>query len=99
MLTRTSRLTATILAPAIVATLAAWGCGGSSPTAPSTPTVTPATLPEMVMGSATASITMLEYSSLDCPHCADFHTTTLPAIKSAYIDPGQVKVVFREFPL
>ncbi len=51
------------------------------------------------MGSALAPITMLEYSSLSCWHCADFHANTLPLIKSTYVDPGQVRIVFREFPL
>jgi protein-disulfide isomerase len=83
----------------LVILAAAWGCGGSSPAAPTPSSTPPATLPEMVMGSATAPITMLDYSSLTCSHCADFQATTLQAIKSTYIDAGQVRVVFREFPL
>ncbi len=98
MLTRSRRVYTIVCIPAVALILAAWGCGGSSPAAPSSP-VTPANLPEMALGSASAPITMLDYSSLACPHCADFHAETLPLIKSAYVDPGQVRIVFREFPI
>lgn len=54
---------------------------------------------EKVLGRADAPVTMIEYSSLTCPHCASFHRDTLPKIKEAYIDPGKVKLVFRDFPL
>jgi len=84
-------------------------CGGgkatSTPTAP-TPAPTPVQLPtldvllsEKVLGSAAAKAMMIEYSSLTCPHCASFHATTLPQIKAAYIDPGKVQLVYRDFPL
>ena len=54
---------------------------------------------DMVMGLATAPITIIEYASLTCPHCATFHTTALPQIKEQYVDKGLVKFVFRDFPL
>ncbi|MCB9942524.1 MAG: DsbA family protein [Geminicoccaceae bacterium] len=54
---------------------------------------------EHVMGDENAPITMIEYASLTCPHCAAFNTGTLPAIKEQYIDTGKVKLVVREFPL
>lgn len=54
---------------------------------------------DMVMGAANAPVTVIEYASLTCPHCARFHTETLPKLKSAYIDTGVVKYVFRDFPL
>lgn len=53
----------------------------------------------MVMGAADAPVTIIEYASLTCPHCAKFHTDTLPKLKSDYIDTGRVKYVFRDFPL
>jgi len=58
-----------------------------------------AMLADKVLGSAAAPVTMIEYSSLTCPHCADFHASTLPQIKAAYIDPGKVKLIYRDFPL
>ncbi|MEZ5824722.1 MAG: DsbA family protein [Geminicoccaceae bacterium] len=54
---------------------------------------------ERVLGDENAPVTMIEYSSLTCPHCAAFHTDTLPAIKEQYIDTGKVKLVMRDFPL
>ena len=54
---------------------------------------------DMFIGKADAPVTVIEYASMTCPHCANFHTDELPAIKKAYIDTGKVKLVFREFPL
>lgn len=56
-------------------------------------------LSEKVLGSQTAPVTMIEYSSLTCSHCGDFHVITLPLIKTAFIDTGRVKFVYRDFPL
>lgn len=53
-------------------------------------------LGEMVLGSPDAPLTIVEYSSFTCPHCATFHTQTLPAIKEKYIDTGKVRLIFRE---
>lgn len=55
-------------------------------------------LSERVLGDPNAPITILEYSSLTCPHCATFHANTLPQLKKDYIDTGKVKLVFRDFP-
>jgi protein-disulfide isomerase len=52
-----------------------------------------------VLGSKDAPITMIEYASLTCPHCAHFHNDVLPQIKTNYIDTGKVKLVFRSYPL
>lgn len=63
-------------------------------------TVTPPDgYPERVLGKADAPVTITEYSSLTCPHCADFHADTLPELKKTYIDTGRAKLVFRDFPL
>jgi protein-disulfide isomerase len=82
--------------------LGAAACGSSSPTAPSQPVTLP-TLAEMLaeksIGSSTAPVTMVAYSSLACPFCASFELQTLPQIKSNYIDTGKVKYVFRDYPL
>ena len=56
-------------------------------------------LAEKVLGKADAPVTMIEYASLSCPHCREFHEKTLPQIKEKYIDTGKVKLIFRDFPL
>lgn len=59
----------------------------------------PGTLPDLVLGSANAPVTIVEYASMTCPHCASFHNKVLPVLKEKYIDTGKVRLVFREFPL
>ena len=54
---------------------------------------------EKILGSPDAPHEIIEYASLSCPHCAVFHTEALPEIKSRFIDSGQVRLVFRDFPL
>jgi protein-disulfide isomerase len=51
------------------------------------------------MGSATAPVTIIEYASMTCPHCAAFAVTTFPKLKEKYIDTGKVKYIMREYPL
>ena len=51
-----------------------------------------------VLGKPTAPITVIEYSSLTCPHCAKFHTDTFPQVKKDWIDAGKVKYIVRDFP-
>lgn len=58
-----------------------------------------AALQDRVLGNPDAPVTFYDYSSLSCPHCAQFHTTTLTQIRQHYIDKGTVKMVFRPFPL
>ena len=60
--------------------------------------VGPGVLPEMMLGKADAPVTIVEYASMTCPHCATFHATTLPEIKTKYIDTGKARMIFREFP-
>jgi len=59
----------------------------------------PGELPELVLGNNDAPVTIVEYASMTCPHCANFHTRVLPELKKKYIDTGKVRLVFREFPL
>ena len=59
----------------------------------------PGPLPEISLGKSDAPNTIVEYASATCGHCATFHTDVYPALKTKYIDTGQVRFVFREFPL
>ncbi len=54
---------------------------------------------DKVLGPDDAPVTIIEYASFTCPHCANFHTQTMPALKERFIDTGQVRFVFRDFPL
>ncbi len=56
-------------------------------------------LGDVVMGEANAPVTIIEYASMTCGHCASFHNTTYPEMKKKYIDTGKVKYILREFPL
>jgi protein-disulfide isomerase len=58
----------------------------------------PQALPDIWQGSADAPVTMIEYASMTCPHCAAFAHDTFPVLKSKYIDTGKVHFVLREFP-
>jgi protein-disulfide isomerase len=68
-------------------------------TIPSAELMKPDKLPDMTMGSDKAPVTVIEYASMTCPHCAHFNEVTFPEIKKRYIDTGKVRYIFREFPL
>ena len=53
---------------------------------------------DFVIGNEDAKITIIEYASLSCSHCADFHVNTLETLKKEYIDTGKVRMVFRDYP-
>lgn len=55
-------------------------------------------LPDMALGNADAKVTIVEYASMTCPHCASFDKTTFPELKTKYVDTGKVRFVMREFP-
>jgi len=59
----------------------------------------PQSLPDMALGPATSPVTITEYASMTCGHCANFNETVFPKIKSEFIDSGKIRYVFREFPL
>ena len=59
----------------------------------------PMSLPDIVIGSPTAPLTITEYASMSCSHCAAFGENVFPMLRSKYIDTGKVRFVFREFPL
>lgn len=54
---------------------------------------------DRILGKPDAPITIVEFASLTCPHCADFDANTLPKLKSEWIDTGKARLVFRDFPL
>ena len=54
---------------------------------------------EVSLGDPRAPLTIIEYASMSCPHCAEFHNFTLPKLKAEYIDTGKVRLIFREYPL
>nr|WP_183365792.1 DsbA family protein [Gellertiella hungarica] len=58
----------------------------------------PGPLPEMALGPADAKVTVVEYMSMTCPHCAHFHNETFDKIKEKYVDTGKVRFIIREFP-
>src|SRR4051812_13300497 len=58
----------------------------------------PSPIGEMSMGPDNAKVTVIEYASASCPHCANFYKTTFPALKKDYIDTGKIRFIFREFP-
>ena len=61
-------------------------------------TVLDITEDDFIIGDTNAPITIIEYASLSCSHCADFHINTLDKLKKEYVDTGKAKIVFRNFP-
>ncbi len=53
---------------------------------------------DMILGDPNAKVTLIEYASVTCPHCAAFNEQVIPGIKEKFIDTGKVKLVFREYP-
>ncbi len=53
---------------------------------------------DFMIGDENAPITIIEYASMSCSHCANFHTNTLPELKKEYINTGKVRMVFRDYP-
>ena len=97
--------TATVAIAAATSSLYAWS--QARPPAPPTQLpeaamaelLVPGPLGEQSVGKADAPVTVIEYASMTCPHCAHFHETVYPELKKNYIDTGKVRFIFREFPL
>lgn len=89
-------------APAVPAAPAAEPVAVKTPTSSGTvdmaKLLTPGALPDKQLGKDDAKVTIVEYASMTCPHCAHFHKATLPALKTKYIDTGKARLIFREFP-
>jgi protein-disulfide isomerase len=58
----------------------------------------PGPLPDHILGSAKATVTIIEYTSMTCQHCAEFAIKRFPKLKEKFIDTGKVRYVAREFP-
>lgn len=56
-------------------------------------------LKDRVIGDPAAPITIIEYASLTCPHCANFHADTLPKLEKEWIETGKAKLIYRDYPL
>ncbi|MBZ9654255.1 DsbA family protein [Phyllobacterium lublinensis] len=108
LLTRRKMLTLAAVSTAAIAMAAgdqAWSQEAAKPAAPQpagkvdeAKLMAAGSLKDMVLGKPEAPVTIVEYASMTCPHCAHFATTTLPAIKEKYIDTGKAKLILREFP-
>jgi protein-disulfide isomerase len=94
----------------IAAAIALSGCGGGAGgpappidkatyVPPQQELMAPGPLGERVLGKATAPVTVIEYVSLTCPHCANFQKTLFPRVKKEFIDTGKVRYIVREFPI
>lgn len=81
---------------AAVIAMAAIQAGAVPAHAAGVPTLQPG---DHILGNKNAPITIFEYASLTCPHCAAFATKTLPKLQKDWIDTGKAKLVYRDFPL
>lgn len=99
-MTRLSRRTLLLTATALPAlgTSAALAQAQKAETVKVDELVKPGPLGDKVYGNLDAKVTIVEYASLTCSHCAAFHQGTFPKLKEKYIDTGKVKFIFREFP-
>jgi protein-disulfide isomerase len=82
--------------PAASSTTPAPEAAVAPPPAPGQPEIRP---DDHVLGKADAPVTIIEYASMTCPHCARFHNDVMPRVKSELVEKGLARVVFRPFPL
>jgi protein-disulfide isomerase len=79
--------------------LAGWPDAAQAQSVPIADLMKPNPLGEMTMGDDKAPVTIIEYASMTCSHCATFANTTMPELKKRFIDTGKVRYMLREFPL
>jgi protein-disulfide isomerase len=89
---------------ALVALLSLAGIDPAAAQTPAKPAANAASLlaptpQDRILGQPDAPITIVEYASLTCPHCAHFDTAVLPKLKEKWIDSGKAKLILRDFPL
>ena len=89
----------------LLAATVAFAAAAGAPQAQEPPTPSGKTLDlrldesDYALGPVDAKIVVVEYASLTCPHCADFHKNVLPGLKKEFIDTGKIRYVYRDFPL
>ena len=99
-LSGTTALTvATALAAALPFSGMGWSPSAQAQTPPAGDLMKAGPMGDQAQGAADAPVTIIEYASMTCSHCATFHMTVYPALKSRYIDTGKVRYILREFPL
>lgn len=98
-LDRRMLLATSISAAAVAASLPVLAQRAAPPAQVSVDELMKVELPDIVTGKADAPVTIVEYASMTCGHCAAFHIQVLPKLKEKYIDTGKARLVFREFPL
>ena len=90
----------TIATLILLASIAPFGAGSAvAQSAMAAAVAKPVSLPDIAIGSVKAPVTITEYASMSCSHCAAFGENVFPMLRSKYIDTGKVRFVFREFPL
>lgn len=98
-LSRRALMQSAIAAGLVLATPALAASDGKSDKVAVDELMAPNALPDIVLGSADAKVTIVEYASMTCTHCARFHQEVFPLLKSKYIDTGKIRFILREFPL
>ena len=85
------------LAVALLAATPAFAQSTATPSpAPAATAQAPSTLPDIVLGDANAPVTVIEYASFTCPHCAAFHDESFDDLKAEYVDTGKVRFIQRD---
>lgn len=84
---------------ALLLAAAAFGAPGAYAQNSETVGAVAVTEDDVFYGSADAPVTIVEYASLTCPHCANFHASVLPKLKEGPIAAGKARLIFRDFPL
>ena len=79
--------------------LSPWRLFGDAQAQSASEIAKPVALGDMALGSKDATVTVIEYASMTCPHCAAFTKDVFPKLKTEYIDTGKIRFIFREFPL
>jgi protein-disulfide isomerase len=87
------------LTGAVLGSLPHWLAPAQAQDAPPADLMKPGPLGDMILGDDKAPVTIIEYASMTCPHCAAFHAQTYPELKKRFIDTGKARFIFREFPL
>jgi protein-disulfide isomerase len=98
MNTMNRRLFASLAALALAAPFALAQEDGATPAVDPAKLNEASPLGEMILGKDDAKVTIIEYASASCPHCAEFANDHLPKLQKDYIDTGKVRLIFREFP-